>query len=77
MWLREFHPTTYAQLYAAEAVAEQLAASTMQERAPEAGEEDDELRKHQTRGGKALARDPTKQKDKEELKKKVIDFIHA
>lgn len=76
-WLREFHPTTYEQLYAAEIIAEQLTASSIQEGTTGAGEKNDELKKHQTRGGKALSKDLTKQKDKEELKKKVTNILYS
>lgn len=58
-------------MYAAEAVAERLAASSVQEEAPEGGGDSEEQRRHQSRGGKALPKDTTKQKDREELKRRV------
>lgn len=58
-------------MYAAEAVAERLATSSVQEGAPEAGGDSEEQRRHQSRGGKALPKDTTKQKDREELKRRV------
>lgn len=54
-------------------MAKQLAVSGIQDDVAGAEKEEDDTdrKRHQSRGGKALPRDTTKQKSKEEVKKKV------